>query len=192
MSNKPTNPKDALGSLKSAAHHFPAHVKHKAGLAMLEGAIKYGSMNYRVAGVRSSIYYDALSRHMDAWWEGQEIDPDSNLPHLWKAMACITILIDAVENDKLNDDRPPKLANQDWVRELNEMAATLIKRLPPALPPYTEATYRQTELFEQVNPPPINAYEVYQRELEKAQKKVLKEKNKEIDAMVMEALSPAH
>jgi hypothetical protein len=150
--NKPTNPKDAIGSLKVTPHHVPQHIEFKLSLAMLEGAIKYGSYNYRVAGVRSSIYYDALKRHMAAWWEGQEIDPDSGLPHLWKALACIAIIEDAKTNGLLTDDRPPMLRNSDWVQELNKMAASLIEKLPPAVPPYTEKTYRDTSLYHEVNP----------------------------------------
>lgn len=151
MNKKPTNPKDAIGSKKVAVHHVPQHVLQKASLAMLEGAIKYGSYNYRVAGVRASIYYDAFMRHMQAWWEGQDTDPDSGLPHLWKALACLVILEDAKTNGMLNDDRPPKLSNQNWVQELNKMAADLIDRLPPAIEPYTELTYKQTDLFKDVN-----------------------------------------
>lgn len=151
MSKKPTNPKDAIGGLKVAPHHVPQHIEAKLSLAMLEGAIKYGSYNYRVAGVRASIYYDALKRHMAAWWEGQDIDPDSGLPHLWKALACITIIEDAKTNGMLNDDRPPTLSNQEWVQELNKMAQQLIERLPPAVEPYTETTYKQTDLFKDVN-----------------------------------------
>lgn len=149
---KPTNPKDAIGSLKVAPHHVPAHVIHKVSLAMLEGAIKYGSYNYRVAGVRASIYYDALLRHITAWWEGQDTDPDSGMSHLWKALACLVILEDARTNGLLNDDRPPALANQEWVQELNKMAQQLIERLPPAVEPYTEKGYKNTNLYKEVNP----------------------------------------
>lgn len=154
MDKKPTNPKDAIGSKKVAPHHLPAHIPAKMSLAMLEGAIKYGSFNYRVAGVRASIYYDALLRHISAWWEGQDIDPDSGLHHLWKALACLAILEDARTMGMLTDDRPPKLSNQDWVQELNKKAEELISKHSSAVAPYTEKDYRQSELFERVNGKP--------------------------------------
>lgn len=102
---KSTNPKDAIGSNKLPIHLFPSTAKAYGVMALLDGALKYGRANWREAGVRASIYYDACNRHMDKWFEGQDIDIDSNLPHLAHALACITILIDATENGKLVDDR---------------------------------------------------------------------------------------
>jgi hypothetical protein len=151
LNKKPTNPKDAIGSKKVGLHFVPVLAMFGMALAFLEGAIKYGGFNWRVAGIRASVYYDALQRHMTSWWEGQNIDPDSKLPHLYKAMACIAILIDAEANKMLNDDRPPKLSNEDWMIELNKKAEELIAKLPSAVPPYTELTYKQTELFMDVN-----------------------------------------
>ena len=42
---------------------------------------------------------------MDAWFEGEEVDKDDGVPHLWAALACIAIIIDADAAGKLNDDR---------------------------------------------------------------------------------------
>lgn len=102
---KATNPKDAIGSDKVPLHLFPLTAIIYGCLAMLEGLLKYGRSNFRAIGVRSSIYYDAARRHLDAWFEGEDTDPDSGLPHLGKALACIAILIDAKAAGKLNDDR---------------------------------------------------------------------------------------
>lgn len=67
---KPTNPKDAIGSKKMHVSTVPAQVVGELGLAMLEGACRYGRHNYRIAGVRASVYYDAAMRHLMSWWEG--------------------------------------------------------------------------------------------------------------------------
>lgn len=107
MSEKPTNPKDAVGVLKPPLSTVPAGPLFRIGAAMNEGARKYGRHNYRAVGVRSSVYYDALMRHMMAWWEGEDTDPDSLLCHLDKAAACLVVLMDAQANGLLNDDRPP-------------------------------------------------------------------------------------
>lgn len=72
---------------------------------MLDGALKYGRANFRAVGVKASIYIDALKRHTNAYFEGEERDPDSGLPHLAHALACIAILIDAEAAGKLTDDR---------------------------------------------------------------------------------------
>jgi len=102
---KSTNPKDLIGSDKIPIHLFPVTAVIYGTMALLDGALKYGRANWRAAGVRASIYYDALNRHMSKWFEGQDIDEDSGLPHLAHAMACIVILIDAIEAGKLKDDR---------------------------------------------------------------------------------------
>jgi hypothetical protein len=102
---KASNPKDIIGSSKLPLHLFPTTAIAAGCLAFLEGAVKYGRSNWRAVGVRASIYHDALLRHMTAWWEGEDTDPDSGLPHLSKAIACIAILIDAKAAGKLTDDR---------------------------------------------------------------------------------------
>jgi hypothetical protein len=78
-----------------------------AARALLEGALKYGRFNWRVAGVRASIYLDALKRHIAKWENGQDIDPKSKVHHLDNAIACLTIMRDAMLYGKLEDDRPP-------------------------------------------------------------------------------------
>ncbi len=105
IETKPSNPKDLIGSNKIPMHLFPTTAKALGALALLDGALKYGRTNYRAIGVRSSIYYDACNRHLDAWFEGEDADPSSGLPHLAHALACIAVLIDAKAAGRLNDDR---------------------------------------------------------------------------------------
>lgn len=102
---KNTNPKDLIGSDKLPLHLFPSTAIIYGALALLDGALKYGRSNWRIAGVRASIYYDAAMRHLSKWFEGEDIDTDSGLPHLAHALACIAILIDAKEAENLKDDR---------------------------------------------------------------------------------------
>ena len=71
------------------------------------------------------------------WWEGADIDPDSGLSHITKALACLVVLRDAMLLDKWVDDRPPKV-KQGWVQELNQKAKEIIERYPEELEPYTE------------------------------------------------------
>ena len=142
---KPSNPKDAVGSTKAPFSTVPAQVVGELGLAMLEGALKYGRHNYRVVGVRTSVYYDAARRHLDAYWEGQDIDPDSGLPHLVKAMACLAVLRDSTIQGNLNDDRPPKNKHQNWVSDLNAQAKALIEKYPNPEKPYTEVGFGNTK-----------------------------------------------
>ncbi|MBF9235548.1 dATP/dGTP diphosphohydrolase domain-containing protein [Microvirga alba] len=105
MDTKPTNPKDLIGSGKLPVHLWPETATVLGAMALLDGALKYGRSNFRAIGVRSSIYYDAARRHLAAWFEGEDADPDSGLPHLAHALASIAILVDAKAAGKLNDDR---------------------------------------------------------------------------------------
>src|ERR1035438_3531894 len=82
---KDSNPKDSIGIKKVALSCVSAPVLMEMALGMQEGAMKYGRHNYRVIGVRASVYYDATMRHLMAYWEGEDIDPDSGLSHLSKA-----------------------------------------------------------------------------------------------------------
>lgn len=134
---KDTNPKDAVGTAKVPFSTVPAQVTAEVGLALLEGARKYGRHNYRAVGVRASVYYDACFRHLTAWWEGQDIDPDSGLPHVVKAMACLAVLRDSQIQGNWTDDRPPKTPG-DWVKELNEKAKALLEKYPDPVPAHTE------------------------------------------------------
>lgn len=126
---KPTNPKDALGSRKVPFSLIPIRVIAELAVAMTEGALKYGPHNYREAGVRGSIYYDACFRHLAQWWEGQDTDTDSGIHHVTKAIACLVILRQGILDGTWTDDRPPSGAPSDWLSALNADVACLCDRL---------------------------------------------------------------
>lgn len=128
---KDTNPKDKISQSKIPYHVTPMPVIAELSLAFLEGARKYGSYNWRIARVRSSVYYSAALRHLNAYWEGEDTDPDSGLPHLVKAIACLTILRDSQIIGNETDDRPPKSQN-NWQAALNKKAQEIISRYPDA------------------------------------------------------------
>ena len=108
MEKKDTNPKDKMAITRLDLSLFPATAIAYGALAMTEGDLKYGGYNYRTAGVKSSVYYSAANRHLDKWFNGEWADQKTGVPHLASALACVGVLIDAIECDKLNDDRPPK------------------------------------------------------------------------------------
>ncbi len=122
---KLTNPKDFVGSDKLPFHLWPETATLLGALGLLDGALKYGRSNWRVAGVRASIYYDACRRHLNKWFEGEDQDPDSGLPHLSHALACLAIIVDAQAAKKLNDDRMVKGGYIAMVDELTPNVARL-------------------------------------------------------------------
>lgn len=140
--SKPTNPKDAVGVKKAPLTTIPLTVVAEVGLGMLEGARKYGRHNYRVDGVRASVYIDATWRHVAKFWEGEDIDPDSGLSHITKAIASLVVLRDAMINNKFEDDRPPK-APVVFFAELDKKAAEIILKYPEAKNPYTHIVEEQ-------------------------------------------------
>lgn len=101
---KPSNPKDMIAGDKLPLHLWPETATIMGCLGMLDGALKYGRSNFRHAGVKLSVYIDACKRHLNKRFEGELIDPDSGLPHMAHAIACLAIIIDAEAAGKLTDD----------------------------------------------------------------------------------------
>lgn len=135
---KLSNPKDACGTKKVSMSVVPAEVLLEVAVALFEGARKYGRHNYREIGVRGSVYYDATLRHLFAWWEGEDNDPDSDLSHITKAITSLIVLRDAMINEKWTDDRPPRIKNRNFMTRFNKLTENLIEKYPNALDAYTE------------------------------------------------------
>lgn len=122
---KETNPKDAIGVKKAPMSCVSMPVILELGVAMLEGAKKYGRFNYRKIGVRASVYFDAAMRHLFAWYEGEDTDQDSGMSHLVKAMTTMMVLRDAQMRNKMVDDRPP--GTSGFVQALNKKAKVIVE-----------------------------------------------------------------
>lgn len=105
----PADPKQGAGDAKVPFAALPFAVLTELAVAHGEGALKYGRHNWRGGEVLASTYYAAAFRHLTAWIEGEDTDPDSGLSHLVKAMASLGVLRDAQMHGTMNDDRPPGL-----------------------------------------------------------------------------------
>jgi len=135
---KPTNPKNSLGIKKAPLSTMPTGPMYEVALAMLEGARKYGRHNYRVMGVKASVYYDAAMGHMTAFWEGEDIDTDSGLHHLAKAQACLAVLRDSMMMGNWVDDRPPKYPDASKLMRNHPAVKDILNKYPDCVEPYTE------------------------------------------------------
>jgi hypothetical protein len=100
------NPKDLQGLKKPRLSLVPPASTIYQALAMEDGANKYGPYNWREKKVIASIYVEACQRHLAQWFDGENCAKDSNKPHLAHAIACLGIIIDALETGNLVDDRP--------------------------------------------------------------------------------------
>jgi len=137
---KPTNPKEAWGSEKAPISTVSMPVLLELGVAMLEGALKYGRHNYRKAGVKASTYHEAAGRHMASFWEGEDIDPASGISHVTKAIASLMVLRDSMIFGNWVDDRPPKM-HVGWMEDLNAKAKALCAKYPNAVPAVTALNF---------------------------------------------------
>lgn len=126
MTTKPSNPKDIVGIKKVPMSAVSAPVMAEIGVAMLEGAAKYGRHNYRAVGVRSSVYYDSTMRHLMAWWEGEDVDADSGMSHVTKAITSLVVLRDAMIQGMCTDDRPP--SSVEFYSALNAKAEAILDK----------------------------------------------------------------
>jgi hypothetical protein len=66
------------------------------------GAKKYAAHNWR-KGIVYSRLFDALQRHLWAWWSGEEIDPESGESHLDHAACCLMFLRELSLRPELDD-----------------------------------------------------------------------------------------
>jgi len=64
------------------------------------GAAKYGANNWRDDGDNTewSRTYSSLQRHLNAFWQGEDLDPESQKRHL--AHACTQLMILMVHTSK--------------------------------------------------------------------------------------------
>lgn len=130
----PYNPKDAVGVRKwRQICAVPFTVLWELGVAMLEGARKYGRHNYRAAPVRASVYVDAaVAGHIFPWWEGEDLDPDTQLNHITKAIASLVVLRDAMIKGTFIDDRPPKSDVSAMRENMQRIVDDMFERIPEA------------------------------------------------------------
>mgnify|MGYP001074572079 CR=1 FL=1 len=71
------------------------------------GAKKYAVNNWRkdADSTEWSRTYSSIQRHLNSFWQGEDIDPDSGLSHLAHAATQIMILMIQQEEGKNMDDR---------------------------------------------------------------------------------------
>jgi hypothetical protein len=72
------------------------------------GAEKYGPYNWRKTGVCASTYVSAIMRHLNAWRDGEDLDPESGISHIAHIATSCNILLDAGHCGTLQDDRNKK------------------------------------------------------------------------------------
>lgn len=66
------------------------------------GAQKYEAFNY-LKGYDWRLTFDAAMRHWLAWWNGEDMDPESGLPHpahaAWHGLAATSFMLREIGTD---------------------------------------------------------------------------------------------
>jgi hypothetical protein len=102
------NPKKVQGDKKIPLHLVPPALVIGAARALSEGADKYGAYNWRELPVETTTYISAILRHLYAYLDGEDLDPESaGKHHLDGCAASLAILMDSLESKDLIDNRPP-------------------------------------------------------------------------------------
>jgi len=124
----PSNPKQLYGDAKVPLQLIPPSVEIALAKGLGEGAAKYGAWNWRSSKVEAMTYIGAIKRHLAAFVEGEDVDPDSTTgkTHLEGALASIAILIDAATGDFMIDNRP--ISNRSVLEALKEGSRVNMER----------------------------------------------------------------
>jgi hypothetical protein len=102
------NPKDRVAAAKPPLHLVPPALKIHVSQAMAYGAFTkgYGPYNWRDTNVRLTVYIAACMRHLESLLDGENAASDSKVHHAAHCAAGCGIILDAMEQGTLIDDRP--------------------------------------------------------------------------------------
>jgi len=102
----PENPKAIYGRAKPSVALVPSGALLEMADVFALGATKYGPFNWRKDPVEAMTYANAALRHLFSWVDGEDIDPESGRSHLAHFACCAAIVLDAMHNGTLIDNRP--------------------------------------------------------------------------------------
>ena len=114
-----------------------------------KGAQKYAEHNWRL-GYKWSLSYSAAQRHLNAFWSGEDIDPETQVPHVinvaFHMFALATYITEHPEFDdrfETNQGAPEPTFQEIIGSAFDKMASQMV-----TLPIATEPVDRETEMEE--------------------------------------------
>lgn len=97
-------------SLKKDAEKIPMELIPPELFTSIGQVLKFGAEKYESRGWEKGMewgrVYGALLRHLNAWWGGEEKDPETGYSHLWHAGCCIAFLITYEHRNIGINDKP--------------------------------------------------------------------------------------
>lgn len=105
--------------MKPQIQNCPVALLVSVERAMVEGRARYGDRSWRTKGESARKLVGAVLRHALAYYNGEEVDPESSTQklHLDGLAASVAILLDCIACGTLIDDRPPAGAGADLLRD---------------------------------------------------------------------------
>lgn len=121
--NQPVvNPKELAGAKKPATWSvMPRWVMLQVGRVMSVGAAKYSPFNYRESRISASTYQDAMERHLQLWFDGEDNDDETGVSHLASVIASCALLMDAQATGQLDDDRQKTGIVREQLKSLEQL-----------------------------------------------------------------------
>lgn len=83
---------------------IPPSLLKAVGTVLTFGAKKYAPRNWE-RGIEWGRVYGAAQRHLNSWWSGEQLDPETGYSHLWHAACCLAFLIEYEQTQPELDDR---------------------------------------------------------------------------------------
>jgi len=102
---EPTTPFIKADVGKNLLGCLPPRALLATGRVLSYGAKKYSRDNWH-RNRSLARYFDAMLRHLFAWWSGEDKDSETGESHLAHAACCIMFLLEMVEVGQFDDDRP--------------------------------------------------------------------------------------
>jgi hypothetical protein len=93
-----------FNSGKAELDQVPTSLQFAAAKVLMYGEKKYSKNNWR-KGMKWTIVYNCLQRHLLKWLDGEHLDDESNLPHTYHMAANVAMLIEYEQTAKSFDDR---------------------------------------------------------------------------------------
>jgi len=104
MNDSWTEAGQKFDSEKPPVDLLDTYALEQTALVLAFGARKYAAHNWR-GGIRFSRLIGAAMRHLMAINRGEDIDPESGLPHAAHAACCVMFLLWMMHNRPDLDDR---------------------------------------------------------------------------------------
>lgn len=89
---------------KIPIHLVPFAAIEACASVLAFGRDKYGEWNW-AGGFDWSRLYSACQRHLGEWWQGDDLDKETGMSHLWHALCCVVFLVMHEKYGLGRDDR---------------------------------------------------------------------------------------